>query len=229
MKYALCNYKTSEEIQNLLISKGIRPILLPPYSLLSDPVSSHPDMLLFVHNNCIYTFREYYKENKKLFNSLPFKVFLVNEEPSKLYPQDILLNAFVCNGSLYGNTDHLSSSILDLYEKKVKVNQGYAACSTLVLGKKACISSDPSICNALKANGIDVLQINSGEILLRGYDYGFIGGASCMISEKELLFFGDIEKHSSYTAIVEFVKKSGVSINYIKNVPLTDIGGIKII
>ncbi|MBQ0125453.1 MAG: hypothetical protein KBS59_03910, partial [Clostridiales bacterium] len=55
-------------------------------------------------------------------------------------------------------------------------------------------------------------------------EYGFIGGACGNISENEILFFGDIEKHPSCEQIRDFCQKHGVKIISGKG-NLFDFGG----
>ena len=111
--------------------------------------------------------------------------------------------------------------------KTVNINQGYARCSTLVLNEKALITSDLSIEKALKKDGVEVLLISSGNIILDGYDYGFIGGASGKIDENTVVFLGNVTNHPDYRRIENFCENHNISIKIIcKDMPLTDIGGI---
>lgn len=141
------------------------------------------------------------------------------------------MNFLFLNNTLYGNLSSIDTNLLDYCIKNniktVNVNQGYARCSTLVLNNNAAVTSDLSIEKALKNNGVEVLLISSGNIVLDGYNYGFIGGASGKIDENTVAFFGDIENHPDYNNIENFCWKHNVSIKVIcKDIPLTDIGGI---
>ena len=61
---------------------------------------------------------------------------------------------------------------------------------------------------------------------MTGHEYGFIGGASALISKDHMIFFGDITGHRSFDKIDRFLKKHGCRYSYLKNHVLTDIGGI---
>ena len=79
----------------------------------------------------------------------------------------------------------------------------------------------------MKNDGVDVLVISSGNIVLEGYDYGFIGGASGKLNDESVIFFGNIKKHPDYRAIKAFLyKHKSNMIIACEDMPLTDIGGI---
>ena len=65
---------------------------------------------------------------------------------------------------------------------------------------------------------------------LKGYNYGFIGGASIYLKEEhKLLFLGNIKKHINYNEIEKFCNNINISIDYIDMTSLTDIGGAVIL
>ena len=113
--------------------------------------------------------------------------------------------------------------------KTVNVNQGYARCSTLIVAQNAAITADKSIEKALKSNGAEALLISEGNIRLEGFDYGFIGGASCT-DEKTVYFFGNVKKHPDYEKIKAFCDRYNSNIEILcEDEPLTDIGGAVLI
>ena len=68
------------------------------------------------------------------------------------------------------------------------------------------------------------MLIPKGDILLKGYDYGFIGGASVKLNEKEILFFGDFTDKNIKLSVQKFLNKYNVTALFIENKKLTDIG-----
>jgi hypothetical protein len=66
-------------------------------------------------------------------------------------------------------------------------------------------------------------------IELKGLDYGFIGGASGLISPNLLAFAGDITAHPDFDKIEKFLFKNGINIKILDDGPLMDIGTITII
>jgi hypothetical protein len=85
------------------------------------------------------------------------------------------------------------------------------------------ITADEGICRRAESLGIEVLKISSGNILLEGYSFGFIGGAS-FLSGDDVLFFGDVRLHPDFERIRDFLLAHRKNILYIKDMPLTDFG-----
>ena len=108
----------------------------------------------------------------------------------------------------------------------VDVRQGYARCSSAVVDGRSVITADPGIAAALvKLGDVDVLTVEPGHVLLLGFDYGFIGGASGRLGD-ELVFSGDLSAHPDFRAIEAFADQRGVRLKYFPEFPLTDIGSI---
>ena len=149
------------------------------------------------------------------------------------YPENVLLNCLFIGNTLYGRLDSVDETVLKFCReediKLVNVNQGYTKCSSLQVAENAVITADKSIAKALKNNGVEVLLISAGNIVLEGFDYGFIGGAS-FSDNNTIYFFGDITKHPDYNKIKEFTSKHNSIIEILcKTQPLTDIGGAVLI
>lgn len=188
---------------NIIPSKKIKAF--------TEPEQKHADMQVLRINNSIFTLDGCVKT------------------AGKSYPENVLLNCLYLNNKLYGKLSAVDDSVLEYCRengiKTVNVNQGYTRCSTLVVNEKAAITADKSIEKALKNDGADVLLIKPGHIKLKGFDYGFIGGAS--FSDKgKIYFFGNVKKHPDYNKISEFCEKYNSKLEILcKDMPLTDIGG----
>ncbi len=157
--------------------------------------------------------------------------FRVNEPYNAVsgsYPNDCSLNCAEVGELLIARKKSSDKSIIKKFPEDliVNVNQGYAKCSTCVVNKNAIITDDESINSSCKKVGIDSLLISKGDILLKGHNYGFIGGASALIEKNKILFFGDITKHCDYQKIISFLLKHRCNYDYLKDHPLTDIGGM---
>ena len=149
------------------------------------------------------------------------------------YPGNVLLNCLLLNNKLYGKLSAADPSVMKICAslgiKTVNVNQGYTRCSTLIIGNKAAITSDNGIKTALESDGAEVLLIQPGNIVLDGFDYGFIGGAGVSYNGKTF-FFGNIKNHPDYERIRAFCNKYNSELEILCNdIPLTDIGGAVII
>ena len=90
------------------------------------------------------------------------------------------------------------------------------------------------IYEALKTRNIDCILISEDNIGLVDKDglktnmRGFIGGSSCVIDGKFILF-GDIDYLRNKDTLVDFVKKYGLELVYFDGVEITDYGGIVIL
>lgn len=208
-------------------------IYIPRCESLSFPVSMHPDMLFSViGDGQLLTDRNYFLRNEAFFKSLEeigVKIMLSERTLSANYPNDILFDAIKTENLLIGNLDFTAPELFLNNVKTVKVKQGYALCSTLLM-ENAAVSADTGICNALTENGYDVLKVSPGDIVLDGYNCGFIGGASAVLYDvKTVVFFGNIANHRDGEKITDFCKEHGYKVRYDKTLPLTDFGGVKLI
>ena len=216
-----CFVKEVEKLGHTVISSDM-------VDIFPIPEQKHADMQILPINNDIFILNECTVLAEKLSKE---RLIFCNKKAGNKYPDNILLNFLYLNNTLYGKLSAIDENLLDYCKenniKTVNINQGYARCSTLVLNKNAIITSDLSIEKALKKDGIEVLLISSGNIVLDGYNYGFIGGASGKIDDDTVAFFGNIETHPNFDTIKNFCIKHNILIKiFCKNMPLTDIGGI---
>ena len=203
---------------SILSGMGFMLYPLPASKQLPLPTATHADMLMFYDGSLLLS-EDYFNENSTLFAD----VIPTKEKLGGKYPCDILFNCFVIDNILFGKIDALSDKIKNKYENRVNLKQGYAKCSSLILGN-AVITADTNIYNKVTQSGFEALKISGGNILLPGYDCGFIGGASAVL-DNTVFFFGDITKHPDYAKIKDFISSRGLSLCYDKSYPLTDFGG----
>lgn len=166
-------------------------------------------------------------------------------EPTELapgYPAEAAFNA-ACTGRYFIHKTDITSPRLLAAAKAadmelIDVRQGYCKCSTVIVDEDSIITYDKAIAAPCEAAGMSVLLVSPGHVMLRGYDTGFIGGASgrcdwpadaCGASgrcESEIIFNGDLTAHPDYEAIVEFIEDRGLTCHWFRDYPLTDIGSI---
>lgn len=167
--------------------------------------------------------------NKEL-QLLGMSISFPNKDISLKYPHDCCLNVAVINKYAIGKINCIDQTLLNHFDDNgveiVNIKQGYSKCSVCVINENAIITDDESVYKAATNHHIEALLVSKGDIQLCGFNYGFIGGASGLIGKDHLLFFGDITKHRDYERIKDFLNNESCRFDYLKDYPLTDIGGI---
>ena len=129
-----------------------------------------------------------------------------------------------------GNTAAMLS-LLPLTEL-IMALPGYAACSCLPL-PSLLLTSDWGIMRALKPVTDAVCWIPAEGILLPGYNEGFLGGASGVLTGEEgteVFFFGDPSSMEYAETLSRMLDASGADFHLLaEDHPLTDRGGIRFI
>jgi hypothetical protein len=230
---ALTNHTFPRDAEKSLSRFGHRTLRLPPHPNLPAPVASHPDMLLFFAPDAIFCTKSYSriaaKELEEISAVYGAPIRFIDEEYGNEYPRDVLLNALPLGNRLFCNTKTVAKELLELDMTPCHVNQGYAKCSALPLGKNALITSDASIAEKADAFGIDVLRVQPGYIALEGYNYGFIGGCASFAPRGNIdtvFFCGDVSRHPDYNRIIRFCQIHNVCVVGLSNFGLCDVGTI---
>jgi hypothetical protein len=216
--------RVSEELLKAIAQLGIQPQLLPPYRSLPAPVACHPDMLLYDMGETLLVYRDYYAENKTIFDGI--SIALTDHPAGDKYPMDVGMDALALGEYLFCLPQATCQEILN-GRHVVPVKQGYAACSALKVSENAIVTSDSSIAEAAEEKGVSVLRIRPGFIELPGYDYGFVGGTAFRLGDT-LYFAGDLSLHPDGWAIADFCKTQGVAVqSLLAGKKLADLGFLK--
>ena len=197
---------------------------------LYTPVNTHPDMQIHFINDttavcapCVYT---HYK------NTLPCHIDLIkgNADPCDTYPGDCAYNIAILGKRLIGNLEYVDDALKTIYSNLgyefINVKQGYSKCNLCIIDANSAITEDEGLYKILTKHGIDVLKIKNGEISLKNFPYGFIGGTSGFIKEKTLGFCGNLSIHSEYDSIKSFITSKGISIIHLSQTQLGDFGSL---
>lgn len=228
VKSVLMDYR-AEKTKSYLEAMGIKVYQTPRADIAYNAVSGHPDMafhLLDEHTAVVSP--EVYEYYCGIFG----KEHIIKgcSKVGTAYPEDIAYNIARVGRVAFHNSKFTDKTIYEYYKQKgiklIDVKQGYAKCSICIVSENAVITEDKAIARVAKENGIDSLRINAGGVKLKDFPYGFIGGASGLISEKEIFFNGDITKHSDCGKIFEFCRKYNVKVKYFTDEILEDIGTI---
>lgn len=235
-KLAIVDIRIPDTCAASLTSLGFEIVKLPAFSRLSEPVASHPDMLLCPIDNKIITHKEYFEQNRDIFDLISKrtdkKIIISDENISAEYPCDVSLNALIMGNFFFSLNSHTSKALLTeakaLGFEIINTKQGYAKCSVCPVSDNAAITADTSLADAMSARGIDVLKISAGSVELPPYDYGFIGGASGYDGEN-VYFCGSLDTHPQGKMIADFCKKHGKTPISLSDTLLLDVGTIFIL
>lgn len=144
------------------------------------------------------------------------------------YPGDIAYNIIVAEKTAIHNFRYTDPKILNFISSKkcVNVSQGYTACTLCMINENAFITSDRGIKRTLVGLGADVLLIDDSQIRLKGFEHGFFGGASVMLSENILAVNGNVMNLSDGCAVCNFCAGYGVDVISLSDEYVTDVGSI---
>jgi uncharacterized protein YlzI (FlbEa/FlbD family) len=233
MSYCIVDCRISEK-ESLALSKfGLTTLLCPKHNNLYNAISSHPDIQMFILNKKHLIVQKNLDEllmNKLI--KLGKKVTLSEEDLASEYPHDIILNCFILGDLFLHNLKYTDSKILeslDTHIKKINVKQGYTKCSTAIVNERAVITNDSGIAKALIKEKVDVLYLPHGDIVLEDMNYGFIGGCCGLLDEKNIAFFGSLDKYIYGEQVKDFLRKHRVEYHYLMDEKLTDRGSLLMI
>ena len=226
MKCFLINEKLPSDLRAALSAYG-EPIALPPFPALQDPVCRHPDMLVAKIERTLLVHAAYYEGRAVLDRmGIPYEVSYA--PVGALYPQDIRLNCLAADTFFLSNEKHVSREALALAElrglKRIHVSQGYAKCSC-ACAQNAIATMDRGIAKAVRRAGEEALLLEPSAIGIEIYDTGFIGGASVLLDERTLGFFGNVEGFERYPELKGFFEARDVRLVSLGKEPLFDYGG----
>jgi len=220
----------NEEIYINLQKLGIEPILTAKSTNVRSGIRNHADLCVcpLTDNNFLLS-----KEQVELSDILiknGCNTSFIDEDLGYDYPSDVLLNCVIIGKHIIYNPQTVSSKIRDFVRKKdlieVTVRQGYTKCSITPLTIDSFITDDISIGSRAVDFGFDVLVIGKGEIKLKDFNYGFIGGATGKISENKLVITGNAAKLSDYDKIKKFLYKKDIELIQLSDGDVEDIGSI---
>ena len=228
----LVSHNMPEEMMSLL--EGLIPVLIRTMDLegLPDPVKSHPDMQLVIPAEGVVVHApNLHPQVAELLKDLGYILVSGKKTPAGSYPGDIPYNVAVVGDHAFLNTRFADEAVLQWLKKTGKtishVNQGYTKCSVCILNKEAVITSDLGIYRAARGKNIDALLIPpQRSIFIPGYDYGFIGGSTGLISSNKMAFSGNLNTLDSWDPILLFLQKYGIMPVMLGTGTVLDLGSL---
>ncbi|KDR95543.1 hypothetical protein SAMN02745945_01390 [Peptoclostridium litorale DSM 5388] len=231
VKLALVDPRMPHEMKCFLNDRGIETIDGFNSKMTYEAISGHPDIsFCHVGGSKAVASPESFEYYKKELSRHGFEVVRGQKSPGIKYPGNICYNAAIIGSLVIHKLSHTDTVLLDELEcngiKKINVKQGYSKCSICIVGENAIITADSNIHEVALQNGVGSLLIRAGGVVLDGFEYGFIGGSSGLISENEIFFAGDIANHPNYASIMEFLHKNGKDAVCMNGRELLDVGSI---
>ncbi|MDK2799477.1 MAG: hypothetical protein PWP27_994 [Clostridiales bacterium] len=231
VSHVIIDGRISSKILFTLKNLGITPVLTSVSNGLYPAVSCHPDMLIHpIGNDVLIVAPDIYEFIYSKLKPLNFKLIKGKSILKSNYPENIAYNVARIDNFAFHNVKYTDPMIREYFEqlniKIINVKQGYTKCSTCIVNHQAIITSDKGIAKAADNYNIDVLLIEPGHILLPGLDYGFIGGATGLISKNLLAVSGRLDTHPNYADIIKFCSNYNVHVVNLGEQQVIDIGSI---
>lgn len=183
-----------EEIYMNLKKLNLRVIKTISHKKVDSSISFHPDIVIHpINNNILVTEPSVYEYYRDEFKNTNIEIIKGEKQLDCKYPLDIAYNVGRIGKFAIHNFSY-TDEVLKYYLRKqnlelINVNQGYTKCSIAIIGQNDIITSDVFIDKVLKGYGINSLLIEPGNIFLENQNYGFIGGCTGNMSNKEVSFF----------------------------------------
>ena len=219
-----------DETEKSLKDIGIECIKITDRTNVRKGIFNHPDVhFCQLDSRCVYVS----PEQQQIIDILKSTGDIsVNTESSvKIgFPDETLLNCVFFDNNVIYNDKTISPLIKDYIDQsdlnKIVVSQGYTKCSVAVVLNNAIITDDLVISKKSIEQGIDCLLVKKGQVRLKGYDYGFIGGCCGKIDKNIIAFNGELKYHDDRMNILSFLHNYGIEPVYLKQGELEDIGSI---
>ena len=229
-RHVLINPDAAEGILESFIRQGIEPLCIPKSKHLHRELSGHPDLQFFLHDRVLFTHPDC---DPGFIESISEKIEIRQGKTSLRaeYPRDCPYN-IACTGRFaFHRTRCSEKSILDYLASMeipvIDVKQGYSRCSTLIVDGNSIVTSDTIIHRKALEHGLSSLNIRPGHVVLPGFAYGFIGGASGFDRESVYLS-GRLDHHPDGKSIEDFIRMRGKRIVSLSEGPLADLGSFLI-
>lgn len=233
-KLIIISIQANDNVKSNLSSIG-KIVELTPNRWLPKEVSCHPDMIFSrISNEKIVYAPDTDDKVLSQINSFGIELIQGSTYLQYSYPNDIAYNTLYMGRIFFHNINYTDAVVCEEYKKKlikpIHVKQGYTGCTSIGFYDKNCIiTADSKVSSIAEAIGFNVLRIpNTKEIILPGYEYGFIGGGCGYDLDKTLFVNGDIEKLSYGTAIKKYLQDKDILIKSLSKKAVVDIGGIQI-
>lgn len=224
----LIDRRASSDIISGLESLDIK-VYLTAETNIDDSVSTHPDMqFLYLGDGKAITWDLFYDYYNTILKNTGIEIIKTKQDFTHKYPGNTALNCVICGNSIIHNFKFTNKVVLNEYAnlRKINVSQSYSKCSIAVVGDNSIITEDPVIYKIALQNRFEACHLGRGDITLKGYNYGFIGGASGLIDKNKMAFTGDMKLHKSFKIIEDFLNRHNIKMEFLSKERPADTGSI---
>ena len=207
-----------------LRKRGIAVVEMPRSALLPKALASHADLQILPLGGRDVLLNEEHRQLAAQLELLGFCVQMVHGL-ADTYPNDCLLNCLPIDGRLLCNKKAVWQPLLERFAA-IHVNQGYTRCSSLLLHERHIITDDPSIFAAAPLHGLTGDYLPQNEILLDGYDKGFLGGSCGLIGKREVAISAKGREQGLFSRLEQKLTDHGYTVTALTEGEIADIGGI---
>lgn len=223
--------KYAEKLRKLLDNLRIKSILVPDNPNIDPRLAGHTDLSVLHTGGETLVLAPYLKESfiEDWLCGNGAKILFPEIRQCPAYPEDVQLNLCQIGEYVLYNRKTSSAAIVEYLTKEralhlLNCRQGYTRCASCVVDAQSLITADRGVAVRASSAGLSVLLISPGHILLDGFPYGFIGGASFKLSAHRMAFTGRLDGHPDHARILQFLAQREIEAVFLTEEPIFDIG-----
>ncbi len=228
---AIVDGRIDKEIENNLERLGLKVIKTIRCNEVHESIAYHPDIVIHpINHNTLAIAPNVFDYYEEKLSDMGINLIKGEKYLSSKYPEDIAYNVGRLRGIAIHNFKY-TDEVLKFHLKKenidfVNVNQGYTKCSLAIVGEDAAITADYPMYKKLISLGYKILLIESGHVLLKGQNYGFIGGTNGNLYNGKSIISGSLNEHPNKDEILKFFIENSTDLIFLSQKNLLDIGTI---
>lgn len=215
--------KIPSEAKQTLRTYGVL-MELETENITYEAISGHPDIFFFQQNKKNIVAPNLPEKYFRLLNRYGVKYQKGQKSIGSNYPESSYYNALHTSYGLLHNTRFTEPAVLKNAKNLIHCKQGYTRCNAIETGD-IILTSDKGIFKTLEKHAIPALYTDPQNILLTGFQNGFIGGC-CGIYKKQLFVCGQINQLTNSDPVRKLAEMKGIEIIELYEGKLFDGGGI---
>lgn len=225
------DYRINPNVEENIKKEGIECIKTVRCPELYEAVDGHPDMLmLHIGGNRIVLAPNVFDSIAPILVKKGFAVTKGATWLVRNYPGDIAYNVLRMENLAFHNIKYTDAEVIKELEKEnvtlINVTQGYTKCSVCIIDSRTAITSDMKLAKTMEKYGIESFLIKPGGIDLKNLNYGFIGGASGLLSKKQIAFTGSLDGLQDSSRLTKYLDEKGFELKILSEERLADYGSI---